>query len=171
MSTDTINAGLNYITYGLYLITASDGEKHNGLIVNTAFQVTAEPPQIAVSVNKESLTHALILKSGKFAAMPLRQSTPMVFIGNFGFRTGKTFDKFAKVAFETGALGCPIVRENTLSFMEAQVCHRVDAGSHTLFIGLVKNAGVFAADGDKPLTYDYYHTVIKGKTPKGATHL
>lgn len=168
---DRINAGLNFITYGLYLITASDGERNNGMIVNTAFQVTAEPAQIAISVNKESLTHEIILRSQRFVAMPLCQKTPMVFIGNFGFRSGRTFDKFAKVPFEEGLLGCPIVRENTLSYMEAQVVQQVDVGSHTLFIGLVKEAGVCAQADDKPLTYEYYHSVIKGKAPKGATHL
>ena len=171
MTAERINAGLNFITYGLYLITSSDGERNNGMIVNTAFQVTAEPAQIAISVNKESLTHEIICKSKKFAAMPLSQKTPMIFIGNFGFRTGKTFDKFAKVSFEKGKFGCPIVRENTLSYMEAQVVQMVDVGTHTLFIGEVKDAGVCCHEGDKPLTYEYYHTVIKGKTPKGATHL
>jgi len=171
MTEASINAGLNFITYGLYLITVSDGERNNGMIVNTAFQVTAEPAQIAISVNKESLTHEIILQSKKFAAMPLCQKTPMVFIGNFGFRTGRTFDKFAKVPFEKGVLGCPIVRENTLSYMEAQVIQQVDVGTHTLFIGQVKDAGVCCQEGDKPLTYEYYHSVIKGKTPKGATHL
>ena len=171
MTADLINAGLNYITYGLYLITTSDGERNNGMIVNTAFQVTAEPAQIAISVNKASLTHELILKSNKFAAMPLVQQTPMIFIGNFGFRTGRTFDKFAKVSFEKGLLGCPIVKENTLSYMEAEEVQTLDVGTHTLFVGQVKNAGICCHDGDKPLTYEYYHAVIKGKTPKGATHL
>lgn len=171
MTADLINAGLDFITYGLYLITSSDGERNNGMIVNTAFQITAEPAQIAISVNKESLTHEIILKSKKFAAMPLCQKTPMIFIGNFGFRTGRTFDKFAKVSFEKGPSGCPIVKENTLSYMEVHVVQTVDVGSHTLFIGLVENAGICAQNDDKPLTYEYYHTVIKGKTPKGATHL
>ena len=171
MSTEKINAGLNFITYGLYLITSSDGERNNGMIVNTAFQVTAEPAQIAISVNKESLTHELICRSRTFAAMPLCQKTPMVFIGNFGFRTGRTFDKFAKVSFEKGSLGNPLVRENTLSFMEAEVVKTVDMGTHTLFIGLVKQADSWGISDDTPLTYAYYHNVIKGKTPKGATHL
>ena len=171
MTAEQINKGLDFITYGLYLITSSDGERNNGMIVNTAFQVTAQPAQLAISVNKESLTHEIICKSKKFAAMPLSQKTPMIFIGNFGFRTGRTFDKFAKVSFEKGLFGCPIVKENTLSYMEAEVIQMVDVGTHTLFIGEVKNAAVCAHNTDAPLTYAYYHHVIKGKTPKGATHL
>ncbi|MBO5011920.1 MAG: flavin reductase family protein [Elusimicrobia bacterium] len=169
MSVEEINQGLNYITYGLYIVTTVDGEKKNGLIVNTVFQVTAEPARMAISVNKQSLTHEMILKSRVFAAMPLEESTPLPFIGTFGFRTGRTFDKFAKVPYKTGFLGCPVVTEHTLSYMEVEVQQMVDVGTHTLFIGEVKDAGVLKPNG-QALTYAYYHNVIKGKTPKGATH-
>lgn len=169
MSVEEINQGLNYITYGLYIVTTAVGEKKNGLIVNTVFQVTAAPARVAISVNKQSLTHEMILKSRVFAAMPLEESTTLPFIGTFGFRTGRTFDKFAKVPFKTGFLGCPVVTEHTLSYMEAEVETTVDVGTHTLFIGKVKDAGVFQPGG-RALTYAYYHDVIKGKTPAGATH-
>lgn len=160
---------LNCISYGLYLVTSSDGARNNGLIVNTAFQVSADPAKVAVCVCKNSLTHEIISTSNVFAVMPLEQETPMVFIGNFGFRTGRNFDKFAKVSFTKGQTGAPIVREHTLSCIEARVTQAVDVGTHTLFIGDVA-AGQFFKEG-VPLTYAYYHTVIKGKTPAGATHL
>ena len=168
MAANEINEGLNYITYGLYIVTSVDGEKKNGLIVNTVFQVTAQPAQVAISVNKNSLTHDIITKSRVFAAMPLEQESTLPFIGIFGFRSGKTFDKFSKVPYKTGFLGCPIVTEHTLSYMEVEVNNTVDLGTHTLFIGEVKDAG--ALKQGQALTYDYYHHVIKGKTPAGATH-
>ena len=72
MAVNDINKGLNYITYGLYIVTTCEGEKKNGLIVNTVFQVTAEPAQMAISVHKNSRTNDMILKSRVFAAMPLK---------------------------------------------------------------------------------------------------
>ena len=170
MTGQDINEGLNYVTYGLYIVTSADGTRKHGMIVNTVFQVTAEPARVAISVNKNSLTHEIIFKSRVFAAMPLEGSTPLTFIGTFGFRTGRTFDKFARVPYQTGVLGCPIVTEHTLSYMEAEVEQTVDVGTHTLFIGQVKEAGVLKPNGHA-LTYAYYHQVIKGKTPAGATHL
>lgn len=161
---------LNEISYGLYIVTSSDGARNNGLIVNTAFQVSAEPAKLAVCVCKNSFTHEIILKSHALNVMPLEQQTPLIFIGNFGFRTGRTFDKFAKVPFTVGQNGCPIVREHTLSCIEVQVEQTVDVGTHTLFIGGVTAGQIFKAQAI-PLTYEYYHTVIKGKTPVGATHL
>lgn len=161
--------GLEYITYGLYIVTSSHDGKDGGLIVNTVFQVTAEPARVAISVNKESYTHELIKQSGIFAAMPLEQNTDLPFIGRFGFRTQRSFDKFAGLQMRRGVFGAPIVMEHTLSFLEAEVEQTVEVGTHTLFIGRVKNAGCNNLPG-QPLTYEYYHSVIKGKTPKGATH-
>ncbi len=162
--------GLEYITYGLYIVTSSADGQDGGLIVNTVFQVTAEPARVAISVNKSSFTHELISKSKIFAAMPLEQKTDLPFIGRFGFRTMRNFDKFAGLNVRRGVLGAPIVTEHTLSFLEAEVEQIIDVDTHSLFIGKVKNAGASDVQGE-PLTYEYYHNVIKGKTPKGATHL
>lgn len=169
MTAAEINQGLQYITYGLYLVTVADENRKNGMILNTVFQVTAEPPQVAISVNKACLTHEILLRTRRFAAMPLAQSATLPFIGTFGFRTGRTFDKFANVPYTTGPLACPLVRMHTLSYMEVAVQHTLDVGTHTLFVGEVKDAGVFEPEG-QALTYAYYHQVIKGKVPPGATH-
>ena len=169
MTVQEINQGLQYITYGLYIVTVSDGKQKNGMILNTVFQVTANPPRVAISVNKQSLTHEILRRTKRFAAMPLDKSADLPFIGKFGFRTGRTFDKFAEVPFTTGENGCPIVVLHTLSFMEAQVEQTLDVDTHTIFVGKITNAGVLEGKGEA-LTYDYYHNVIKGKVPPGATH-
>ena len=169
MTLDELNKGLEYITYGLYIATVSDGKQKNGMIVNTVFQVTAQPPCVAISVNKQSLTHEILERAHCFAVMPLDKSADLPFIGVFGFRTGRTFDKFSKVPFTTGKNGCPIVTAHTLSFMEAEIKQTLDLDTHTIFVGEVTNAGVLKRNGEA-LTYDYYHRVIKGKVPPGATH-
>ncbi len=169
MTLPEINEGLHYITYGLYILTVADGEQKNGMILNTVFQVTAEPPRIAVCVNKKCLTHEILQRTRRLAVMPLDTSATLPFIGIFGFRSGRTFDKFSKTSFTTGKNGCPLVTEHTLSFMEAHVQQILDVDTHTLFVGTVQEAGVLNPAGTA-LTYDYYHHVIKGKVPPGATH-
>ncbi len=155
------------ISYGLYIVTsvAADGKK-NGQVVNTVFQVTAEPPRVAVSINKENLTHAYINESGVFAVSILEQDTPMPFIGTFGFKSGNNIDKFAGMDCESGETGCPIVSEHALATFEARVVGTADAGTHTVFIGEIVSAAVLKEG--VPLTYDYYQTVKKGKAPKTA---
>jgi ferric-chelate reductase [NAD(P)H] len=157
---------LQSLSYGLYIVTSRLEDKLNGQIVNTAIQVAGNPPCIAVSVNKNNLTHEYITKSGMFAVSVLDESTPMTFIGLFGFRSGRDVDKFAQVLFKVGIYDNPIVTEHTLAVMEAKVRTHVDVGTHTIFVGEVVSAE-FLKDGI-PLTYKFYHEVKKGKSPKNA---
>ena len=55
------------ISYGLYIISSSSGNKKNGFIGNTVFQVTAEPAQIAMCCSKNNFTLGLIRESKAFS--------------------------------------------------------------------------------------------------------
>ncbi len=157
---------LRSLSYGLYVITSSLGDKMNGQIVNTVIQVAGKPPCIAVSINKKNLTHEYITKSGAFSVSILDESTPLKFIGHFGFRSGRDIDKLEQVSYKEGVYKSPIVTEHTLAVIEAKVREQVDVETHTIFIGDVISAE-FLKEG-KPLTYAFYHEVKKGKSPKTA---
>ncbi len=159
-------AAFNTITYGLYVVTARDGDKRNGCIVNTAVQVAGEPCQLSVSVSKANLTHDLIARDGQFAVSVLEQETPLQFIGIFGFRSGRDFDKFAHAGYRDGLTGCPLLTEHTLAVIEGKVRTAVDCGSHTTFFADVVATQVMRQG--TPLTYAYYHEVKGGKTGKNA---
>ncbi len=154
------------LSYGLYIVTSKDGEKINGQIVNTVIQVTSDPPRVAVIINKKNLTHEFIMSSKVFAAMVLDENVPMVFLGPFGFRSGRNVNKFEKAAFKMGNTGSPIVTENTVSMIEAEVIDTIDLGTHTIYVGDVVNSEVL--EEGTPLTYRYYHEHLKGKTPPNA---
>ena len=87
------------LSYGLYILTSKEDERINGQIVNTVIQVTSDPPRVAVIINKKNLTHEFIMKSKVFAAMVLDENVSMVFLGPFGFRSGRNVNKFQKAAF------------------------------------------------------------------------
>lgn len=164
-------AGLNrqvftQLSYGLYIVTSHFNGQLNGQIVNTVLQVTSEPPRVAVIINKDNLTHEYISASRVFGASVLDTSTPMTFIGLFGFKSGRTEDKLGKARFIQGVAGAPLVTDHALSVLEAKVIDEVDVGTHTLFVGDVISAEVLQS-GD-PLTYAYYHKHLKGKSPKTA---
>jgi flavin reductase (DIM6/NTAB) family NADH-FMN oxidoreductase RutF/rubredoxin len=160
-------ASLYSLAYGLYVVTSRFDGKKNGQIANTVFQVTADPPRIAVSLNHENLTHEYVTRSGVFGVSVLEEETPMPFIGLFGFKSGREVDKFAGVAFkEGGETGCPLVTEYALSIIEARLVAQVDVGTHTLFVGDVVGGEVLKEGW--PLTYAYYHEKKKGKAPKTA---
>ncbi|MCE5336115.1 MAG: flavin reductase family protein [Desulfobacteraceae bacterium] len=154
------------LSYGLYILTSAEGEKKNGQIINTAVQVTSDPPRVSVIVNKANLTHDIILRSNIFGLSVLDAETPMTFIGLFGFRSGRDIDKLAKANFKTGFTGCPLVLDHALSVLEAELIDHVSLGTHSIFIGTVVNTEVLREGS--PLTYQYYHEVLRGKSPPAA---
>lgn len=157
---------LHKISYGLYVICSKDGDKINGQIANAIFQVTSEPQTIAVSINKKNLTHDFIEKSKVFTVSVLCKNTPMSFIGTFGFRSGREIDKFKGVKYKLGKLETPIVLDNALAYFEAKQIDKIDVGTHTIFVGRVEDGEIISEDS--PMTYEYYHEVKGGFSPKTA---
>lgn len=166
MTNDVDRQVFTQLSYGLYVVTSRMGDRRNGQIVNTVLQVTSDPAQVAVIINKDNLTHEFISSSKVFAASVLDQSTPLTFIGLFGFKSGRTVDKLAQTTYIEGATGCPLVTDHSLSVLEARVNKEIDVGTHTIFVGEVVGGKVLGS-GD-PLTYHYYHVHLKGKTAKNA---
>jgi rubredoxin/flavin reductase (DIM6/NTAB) family NADH-FMN oxidoreductase RutF len=155
------------ISYGMYIVSSGFNDKQNGQVANTVFQITAEPARIAISINKGNLTHEYISKSGLFTVSVLDESTPMTFIGLFGFKCGRDIDKFSQCTrIKTGSTGCPMVMDHALSVMEARVFNQLDVGTHTLFLADVVYGEVLRKG--KPLTYAYYQENKKGKSPPSA---
>jgi ferric-chelate reductase [NAD(P)H] len=165
---DTSNLGaLNKIQYGMYIITTKANDKINGQVATTVFQVTSKPIRIAVCLSKKTYTYELLTQSKKFGVSILEESTPFSFIGQFGFRCGRDCNKFGSINYKTGtSLGCPLVLTHTLVALEVSVENTVDIETHSLFIGRLEHIEKIK-DG-KAMTYEYYHDVIKGKTPENA---
>ena len=154
------------LSYGMYIVGSHKGEKLNGQTANTVFQITSEPPTVAVSINKQNLTHEYIKSSKVFSASVLNQATPLPFIGGFGFKSGKDTDKLKGVNYKIGITGSPIFLDNTTAYLEVEVLQDLDVGTHTIFIGKVVAAEIL--NEDPCMTYEYYHQVKRGTTPKTA---
>lgn len=157
---------LHKISYGLYVVCSKNNDKINGQIANAIFQVTAEPQTIAVSINKQNLTHEFIEKSKVFSVSVLSENTPMKFIGTFGFKSGRETNKFIDVKYKLGKTKTPIVLDNTLAYFEARLINKIDIGTHTIFIGNVEDGEVLTQEN--PMTYEFYHKVKGGYSPKTA---
>jgi len=155
------------ITYGLYIVSSGLGDKKSGYIANTAFQVTAEPPQIAIACNKDNYTSTLIDERGAFSISILKQKASSDLIGLFGYKSGKDIDKFATTKYITGKTGTPIVTDDAIAWFECKLVNKFDVGTHIIYIGEILNNDLLDANGE-PLTYDYYRNVKKGKAPKNA---
>lgn len=154
------------LSYGLYLIaTELNGEK-SGYIGNTAFQVTSEPSQIAISSHKKNHSTKQILESGKFSLSILKKEVDTSLIGKFGFMSSTDTDKFKNIETISAETGAPIVVDSSVAWFDCKVVNSMDVGSHILIIGEVLNSDVVS--GEEPLTYAYYREKYKMLAPKNA---
>ncbi len=159
-------AALHKISYGLYVVTSGQDGKFNGQIANSMFQVTSDPATVAISINKQNYTNELIKLSRKFVVSILSEETPMPFIGNFGFKSGREVNKLQNVKIKTGVTKVPIVLENAVSYIEVELQKELDCGTHTIFVGNIVDCDIVS--DAKPMTYAYYQQVKGGKSPKTA---
>ena len=101
-----------------------------------------------------------------FAVSVLCQDTPLSFIGHFGFESGRDIDKLEGINYKIGQTKTPVVTDNAVSYMEARVIKEMDVGTHTIFVGEIIDADILSEKAC--MTYDYYHQVKRGTTPKAA---
>ena len=152
------------LSYGLYIISAMDGERPTGCTANSLIQITADPIKVALSMNKNNYTNKCIRESGKFGAVVLAEDSDPSLIGGFGFRSGKDCDKFDGMDYEVHS-GVPVVKAG-IGYMVFNVVDSMEVDTHTIFIGELIDAEEYVPG--TPMTYSYYHNVIKGKSPKNA---
>lgn len=152
------------LSYGVYIVSTLDGQRATGCVANSAMQVTSEPATIAVSINHDNYTHACIEKTGKFAISILSEQSEPGLIGTFGFQSGKDVDKFERV--ETVKTEGLSVVADACGYAVCEVIDKMETSTHTVFLGKVIAADTL--QGGNPMTYAYYHNVIKGKSPKNA---
>jgi len=155
------------ISYGMFIVSSYKDKALNGQIANTVFQITSEPVTIAISINKNNLTHEFIDASKCFGVSILEEETPLAFIGRFGFKSGVDGDKFKDVNFKMLPSGCPVVVDHSIAYLEAKVVKQFDCLTHTLFLGQMTESAVLKKES-KPMTYSYYHNVKRGVTPPKA---
>jgi len=154
------------ISYGLYVVCSKWGNKINGQLANTLIQVCSDPIMVSIALNKQNYTHEMISQSKVYSASILSIDTPLSFIGNFGFKSGRDIDKFQGINYNLSQNGLPIILDYSLSYLEVKVTEQMDVKTHTLFIGEVTDADVLK-EGE-PMTYAYYQRVKRGTTPKTA---
>ena len=147
------------IGYGLYVVTSSDGTRDNGLIVNTISQVTNTPNRVAVTINKQNYSHHVIARTGIMNVNCLDTSAPFAVFQNFGFRSGRSEDKFAGQQILRADNGLAFLPQYINSFLSLKVEQYVDLGTHGMFICEVTEARVMS--DRETMTYTYYQNHVK----------
>lgn len=152
------------LSYGLYVVAAKTGEKENGCIINTVMQVTDEPLLLAVTVNKLNYTHDMLLQSRTASLSVLSVSTTFDTIKQFGFKSGKEYDKFVDVPVSHTGQGLPYLTKGCCAWFDCKITQVFDIGTHSLFLMEVLEDDVLSTE--EPLTYAEYHKSVKPSPDK-----
>ena len=150
------------LSYGLFVLTARDGAKDNGCIINTVTQLTDSPKRISIAVNKANLTHDMIVKTGEFNVSVLSNDAPFALFQHYGFQSGRNTDKFAGIqGMARSTNGIYYIPYCTSAFLSAKVTQTVEFETHTLFIADVTEAKLLS--NVPSMTYAYYFANVKPK--------
>lgn len=149
------------LSYGLYVAAAKSEQKMNGCIINTVTQVTDNPKQVMIAVNKQNLTCELIQKSGMVSISVLSETAPFSLFQHFGFQSGREVDKFVGVPFAMTKQELPYLTEHTTAYFDCKIINSYDLGTHMMFLASVPDADVISSE--KAMTYSYYHENVKPK--------
>ncbi|MBE6903796.1 MAG: hypothetical protein E7480_04220 [Ruminococcaceae bacterium] len=158
-------SALRNVSYGLYIVGVNYEGKETGCVINTCMQLTSQNPLFAICLNKDNYTYQAIKQAGVFSLSILSEQTEPSVIGTFGFKSGRDTDKFAQVKRQQQD-GTPILTENVCANLILKVEQIIDVETHCLITARLVNT--VTGDSKNPMTYSYYHKVIKGSAPKSA---
>lgn len=148
-------SAIHKIGYGLYVATSKKGDRFNGQVCNTVFQITSEPQRVAVALNRQNLTNEFVKDSGLITLSILGKDN-FEDVKRFGYQSGHKVDKFEGYAYgESATNKLPVLLKAT-AYLDLKVDPDMvmEVGTHTLFIGEVVDGGLIK-DGE-PITYAYY---------------
>lgn len=155
------SSAFDTLSYGLFVLTAKDGDKDNGCVINTVTQISdAIRKIISVSVNKQNLTHDMIASTGKFNVSVLSVEAGFSVYERFGYHSGRDTDKFPNTEAEKrSSNGIIYLGEASCAYISAKVIETVDCDTHTVFIAEVTDSKMLSDDA--PATYEYYFKRVK----------
>lgn len=162
---DTPSVDLNAlfkVSYGLFVLTAKEGEKDNGCIINTVNQITNAPNRVLVAVNKLNYTHDMIARTGEFNISVLSKDVDFALFKRFGYQSGRENDKF--VGFGSMARsgnGLVYLTQTCNAFISCKVVGMHDYVTHTVFAAELTEARILSTEPS--VTYDDYFAHIKPK--------
>ena len=156
------------ISYGMYIITTRNYNKNIGCFINTLSQVTSKEQIVSVTLNKDNYTTKNLKESKICAISILEEKASKELISRFGYFSSKNTDKFKDTKWEE-IDKLPVVTENTCGYIIGEIINMIDVNTHNIFLIKVKTSKMLS--NNSPMTYKYYHEVLKGKaSPKAPTY-
>lgn len=133
------------------IVTSAGGGQRRGITATAVCSVTADPPSLLVCLNRATGTRALVDETGMFNVSLLAGEGGEIAMRFAGAGGASGEEKFATGAWRTCARGLPLLNDAVTSFC-CEVAERVEAGSHTIFIGHI--VGITLSEDAAPLVYE-----------------
>jgi flavin reductase (DIM6/NTAB) family NADH-FMN oxidoreductase RutF len=131
---------LRMFTYGLYAITAKDGENLSAMTANWLTQASFEPPMLVLAVENDSHTRQVLEANGAFA-VNIYASGQREFAGQLARTFAKHPEKTSGLSWKPGpATGSPLLDE-ALAWVECRIANSLAAGDHILYVAEVVGVG------------------------------
>ena len=150
------------LSYGVYIVSSMDNDRPIGCVANSIMQLTHDT--IAVSLNHQNYTNEIVKKTKKLAVSILGTEVDENLIPTFGFCSSRDKNKFENVSYKI-IDNLPVI-ESACGYITLEIVQEVELETHTLFIGKIIGGDIL--NNKTPMTYKYYHDVIKGRAPKTA---
>lgn len=139
-----------------------DNNRPIGCVANSIMQITHDT--IAVSLNHQNYTNKIAKENKHLVVSILANEVDENLIPTFGFCSSRDKNKFENIDYEI-INNLPVIK-NSIGYLILEIIKEVELETHTLFIGKIINGDVL--NNSTPMTYKYYHDVIKGRAPKTA---
>jgi flavin reductase (DIM6/NTAB) family NADH-FMN oxidoreductase RutF len=140
MDSEIVNKVTWKIPNALALVGSASGEEWNGMTTSWITQLSMDPVLIGIGIDNKAVTHRLITEGGSFTVnlWSSEDTRPFVKFSKPAERDGDTL--IGREVF-TATTGAPVFSE-ALAWMDCEVRHSTDLGTHTLFVGEIVDAGV-----------------------------
>jgi flavin reductase (DIM6/NTAB) family NADH-FMN oxidoreductase RutF len=145
---DSIASLFQRLTTGVYVVGVAHGEARNAFTAAWVMQVSYDPLALALSINPQHSSYALLKQSGAFSVNVLRKGALEV-AAHFGGPASA--EKLASTDWMPGRTGVPLLQQS-LAWFECQVVAEYPAGDHMLVLGKVIDGRLLDA-ADEPMLY------------------
>ncbi len=149
ISSEAFRDALRHFPAGVTLVTVKAGDRIHGLTVSAFASVSPSPPLIAVIIDRRSSAHQMLEEEGAVFAVNILAEDQAELSNRFAWL--KDEDRFAEGQWATAVTGAPILEE-AVAWMDCTIHSRLQAGTHTIYLGEVQASGLPRAD-ESPLVY------------------
>lgn len=158
ISTDQFRDTLRFFASGVTIVTSRRGDERHGMTVSAFVSVSADPPLVAVLIERSTGLNTLLEGEDAVFAISFLTTDQIELSNRFAFERQE--DRFLAGRWESAETGAPVLADG-LAWLDCRLESRHPAGSHQLYIGRVVASKVSRPDAAPLLYWDRDYRKLK----------